>query len=131
MSEFKYIQNVALDIDLSVKVQFMECLHWDFASAIIFLTEFLCFEGKIMLDRFAWDLSFLVLSRREAGGNAPESSKNRNGSQDSKEQPSFQSTSDFVGEVVGNDGKKGKEEGVGKMVIAGSFSRKRGILDCR
>jgi hypothetical protein len=74
MSIFQDLQAITVEINVAVEVHLKERPHWDLAFAPIFHAISILMKCKVMLDRTAWILGFLVFARGESGHDSPEGS---------------------------------------------------------
>lgn len=73
VSKLQNVQNVSLDINLSIEVKFVERLHRDLTPSIVLITELLCLECEVGFDGLPGKLGFFILPGRETGCNSPKS----------------------------------------------------------
>lgn len=65
MSILEHFQGVPIEVDLAIKVQLHESLHWDLVTSAILGLFCGILEGKIVLNWATWELRFLGLARTE------------------------------------------------------------------
>ena len=82
------LQGIPFKVNLPIEIHLMERLHWDLRLAMISCPILLVLEMQVMLHWTAWVSSFLILARRDGGGNVPECNENGDASKESEESPS-------------------------------------------
>ncbi len=131
MAVFHHFQCVAFEVDLPVKVHFVERLHRDLLLAIVPRSVLLGVELEIMLDWATWITRFLVFARRYSRCDRPEGDEDREEGKERDEDVGDQSAGDLARYVERDQSGEGDEEGVGEGVAAGGVGRQGGILDGR
>jgi hypothetical protein len=124
------LKAVAVELDIAVKVQVVEGLHWDLVAATILQPVGLVLEGKVVLDRAAGVLDLLILAWPKAGRNSPECQQDWDGGKKSKEDGRLEASANLPGKVGWDDEEQPKEDGVGEAVRARSVGRKRRVGNC-
>lgn len=95
MSVFQNFQTVTLDIYVAIKVHFKESPHWDLVFATVFLTILLLVEVEVVFDWTTWVFRFLIDSWTHPGHDMPEADKQRDAGEESEENASLETTTDF------------------------------------
>ena len=102
MSILHYLQSVTREVDSTVEVHLMECLHGNFVLAIVFGTVTLRLEMQVMFDRSSWITNFFILSWRNARGDGPESYQKRQSGEEGEEAPGEKSPTNLASKVGGD-----------------------------
>lgn len=96
---FHHLEAVAFKVNSTIKVHFMESLHWNFISATIFEGICLLMESKVILNGTTWVSSLLILAWSESRSYQPEGDENGDTSKNGEEYGSLKSTTDTPCEV--------------------------------
>lgn len=131
MSVLHNFQRIPIEVNITIKVHIMECLHWDLIGSAVFELVGLVLEGKVMFDGAAWNGGLFILAGTEGRGEVPETDQNRDCREETEEDAGLQSAADFPGQIPWDECNEGDEEDVGEALVAGTISRQRSILDCR
>lgn len=123
------LESVAVEVDIAVKVLLVEGLHGNLAAAVVLGAVGLLVELEVVLNGGARVASLLVLAGSVAGGNGPEDHQDGDGSQDTKEDPGLETTSDLVGHVAGNTAEESEEDIVVERFAASCVGGEGSILD--
>lgn len=123
------LEGVAVEVDIAVKVLLVEGLHGDLAAAVVLGAVGLLVELEVVLNRGTRVASLLVLAGSVAGGNGPESHQDGDGSQNGKEDPCLETTTDLVGHVAGDTAEESEEDIVVERLATSCVGGERSVLD--
>lgn len=129
VSVLENLKRVAIEVDIAVKVLFMERLHGDLAAATVLGLVLVLVEGEVRLDGCTRVLDLLVLAWSISRGKSPERHEDGNGSQDGEEDPCLETTIHLPGKVAGNTSKKADENLVVERLATSGIGWERCILD--
>jgi hypothetical protein len=125
------LKAVTLELNIAVKVHFVESLHGNLVGATVLETVGFLLEFEVVLDTTVGKANLLILARADGGDDQPPCSEHGKIDNDSEEQGGLEATTDLPAEPPGDDGQDGDEdivvEGVGTIAIGG----KRSVLDGR
>ena len=97
MSILHSLQTVTLEIHRAIEVKLVECLHGDFALAMILRSVMLAVEMEVVFDRTAWILGFLILAGRDRRRYGPVHHEDGNRGKDPKEDGNILPTTHLAG----------------------------------
>lgn len=131
VSELQGFKSVALEINLSIEVLFVENLHGNLALAAVGGTVMLVVEMKVVLDGATSILGLLVLARRNGRSHGPEGHQDGDGREDSKEDSGVETTTDLASQVPRNKQQQRVKQDVRETIAACSVCGDGGIFDSR
>ena len=73
VSIFHHLQAITVEINLTIKVHIVECLHRNLVLASVLQPIGLVLERKVMLDWTSWESDFLIFARSHGRYHAPKS----------------------------------------------------------
>lgn len=125
------LKAVTLELNVAVKVHFVESLHGNLVGATVLETVGILLELEVVLDTTVGKANLLILARADRRDDQPPGSEHRKIDNDSEEEGGLEATTKLPAEPPGNDGQDGDEdivvEGVGTRAIGGKGS----VLDGR
>lgn len=77
VAPLKNVQHVPIEIHLTVKIFFLECLDRNQFLAVVRVPVFSLIKFQVVLYGPAWQLGFFILARCKFGCKPPERSQNR------------------------------------------------------
>lgn len=92
---FQHFQSVPIEVDFSIKILLVEGLKRNPSPPVILEAIRFLMEGKVVFDWAAGIRRLLVLPRRHAGGDTPEGRKDWDGSEDGKEKPGLEASTNL------------------------------------
>lgn len=102
VAPFKNVEHVAIELNFTIEVLFLEGLDGNLLLAVVSVAVLLLLEFQVVLDVLAWQLGLLVLARRELRSEPPEGTKDGQSCDQSNEDPCLEATTQLIGEVGGN-----------------------------
>jgi len=124
------LESVAIEVDIAVEVLLVESLHGDLAAAVVLCAIGLLVELEVVLNRGTGVASLLVLARSVAGSNGPEGHQDGDGSQETKEDPGLEATTELIGDVGGDTAEESEQDIVVERLATSCVGGERGVLDC-
>ena len=124
------LKSVAVEVDITVEVLLVEGLHGDLAAAVVLCAIGLLVELEVVLNGGTGVASLLVLAGSVARGNGPEGHEDRDGSQETEEDPGLEATTNLVGHVGGDAAEESEQDIVVERLAASCIGGERGVLDC-
>lgn len=131
VSELQSFKSVALEINLSIEVLFVEDLHGNLALAAVSGTVMLAVEVKVVLDGATSILGLLILAGRNGRSDGPEGHQDGDGGKDRKEDSGVETTTDLAGQVPRNKQQQREKQDVGETIAACSVCGDGSIFDSR
>lgn len=86
---------VAIEIDVAVKVHFVESLHRDLFPAMVLDLVRLLLEVEVVLDRATWVSGLAILARGHGRGEDPKAHKNRDAREQAEEDGRLSAAADL------------------------------------
>jgi hypothetical protein len=127
---FEDIQNVAVDVDFTVDVHLGEVLERNLGAAVVLALELLGLESQVRFNGAVRKLGLVVDARAEAGSPGPDGDQDGEEQQDAEESHGLPAATDLPSKEDG-DGEQAEQDIVVEALVAGTFSRKRSIVDGR
>jgi len=124
------LESVAIEVDVTVEVLLVESLHGDLAAAVVLCAIGLLVELEVVLNGGTGVASLLVLAGSVAGSNGPEGHQDGDGSQETKEDPGLEATTELVGDVGGDTAEESEQDIVVERLATSCVGGERGVLDC-
>ena len=124
------LESVAIEVDIAVEVLLVESLHGDLAAAVVLCAIGLLVELEVVLNGGTGIASLLVLAGSVAGSNGPEGHQDGDGSQETKEDPGLEATTELVGDVGGDTAEESEQDIVVERLATSCVGGERGVLDC-
>ena len=124
------LESVAIEVDIAVEVLLVESLHGDLAAAVVLCAIGLLVELEVVLNGGTGVASLLVLAGSVAGSNGPEGHQDGDGSQETKEDPGLEATTELVGDVGGDTAEESEQDIVVERLATSCVGGERGVLDC-
>lgn len=97
VSVFHNLEAVAFEIDIAVKVHFMERLHGNLATAMVLELVRLLLESEVVLDTTTGVSGLVVLAWRQGGHDDPEAHNDREAREEAEENGHHNATADIPG----------------------------------
>lgn len=129
VSQFHSLQAVHLELNLAVKVHFMESLHWNLVLSAVLLSILGVLETKVVLDTLSRELDLFVDTATDTGESRPEGHENWDSGQGSEEEEGPETSSNLVLEVVWDNEENTNHQKIVKGSATGTFCWERSILD--
>ena len=85
MSILHDVEYVTIELNITVQIHLIKCLHWDLVAASPSLPIFILLESDVVLDRVSGKLDLVVDARRIGRYHRPEADQNRQ-EEDQKEE---------------------------------------------
>lgn len=123
MPVFHDLQSIAIEFNVTVESEKLECLDWDLVSPTVFGLVCGILEGKIEFDWATWQLDLVVFARTEGRGQIPESHQDRSGCEDSEEDGRLESTANLPCHIRWNDKDEAKKGEVGEGIRTRAIGR--------
>lgn len=124
------LKGVAVEVDIAVEVLLVESLHGDLRTAVVLGAVGLLVELEVVLNGGTRVASLLVLAGSVAGSNGPEGHQDGNGSQETKEDPGLEATTDLVGHVGGDTAEETEQDIVVERLATSCVGGEGSVLDC-
>lgn len=131
MTVLHNLQAVTLEVNITIKVHFVEGFHGNLVRSTVLGAISLLLEVEVEFDGTAGKLSLLIAARTNRGNDEPPSGQKGNINNQGDEDKSLQTTTDFPFQVVGYSKKDGNENSIAERVGARAVGGKGGILDGR
>lgn len=100
MTVFHDLEAVALEINISIKVHFMESLHWDLVQTTVLGTISFLFKVEIEFNRTAGKLRLLIAARANRRNDEPPRGQKRKIDEQSEKYESLEPTAKLPFQIV-------------------------------
>jgi hypothetical protein len=121
VAPFEDLQHVAFQLDIAIKVLFLERLNGDELLTIVRVAVLGLEELEVVFDALAGELGLFVLARSEFGCEPPEGSQDGEEEDKSQEDPRLQAPTPAPCDVSRDADEQADEEGVVERLAAGAF----------
>jgi len=125
------LKAVTLEVDIAVKVHFVESLHGDLVGATILETVGVLLELEVVLDTTVGEANLLILARADGGDYKPPSGEQGKIDDEGEEEGGLESTANFSAEEPRDKDQDGDEDIVVEGIGTRAIGRERSILDGR
>ena len=102
MAPFEDLEQVAVELDLTIEVLLLEGLDGYLLLAIVGVTVLLLLECEVVFDVLARQPGLLVLAGRKLGGQPPEGTENGQTQEQGEENPCLETSAQLPGEPGGD-----------------------------
>lgn len=123
------LKAVTLEVNIAVKVHFVESLHRNLVGATVLGTIGLLLEFEVVLDTTVGKANLLILAGADGGNGQPPGSEHGKIDNDGEEQGGLEATTDLPAEPPGDDGQDRDEDIVVEGVRTRAIGGKRSVLD--
>lgn len=100
MTVFHDLEAVALEINISIKVHFMESLHWDLVQTTVLGTISFLFKVEIEFNRTAGKLRLLIATRANRRNDEPPRGQKRKIDEQSEKYESLEPAANLPFQIV-------------------------------
>lgn len=125
------VEEVAVDVSLTVDVHLGEVLDGHLGPAAVAALQLIGLEGDVGLNGPVRQLGLVVDARAVARSPGPDDNQDREEEEDAKENLGFPADAEQVAKVPGDSNEGGEQDVVVEARISCALSGKRGILDGR
>jgi hypothetical protein len=129
VSVFHDLESIAIEVDVTVKVQLEKRLQGDPVSSVPSRLIRVVLEGQVVFHGTTGQLDLFVEPRADFGQDGPDGNKDWDRGEDAEEEGRLQTATEFPREPCWDPNQRTEEEDIRELLVTGAVGGERSVFD--